>query len=127
MTKAKRLLEKLNSLYEKDILVKAPKLSKEILNNPHPKLEGSSYQASGVPIKEWDIDMFTDYVKNFTGFSDGKIDKNDKLLMSIFPTGFVPDFSKGSGLNNDEFFKKYNSFAGVMYDIWTEIQKVNKL
>jgi len=84
-------------------------------------------------VKNWNVDDFKSYVFDYTTYEDFELtdsSKKNPLLKEIFVSGNLP-VENGEllpiGANNNEYFNKYKSSSAVLYDIWNEIVKENKL
>ena len=83
-----------------------------------------SYWGKEYPPEQWHVDDFKNYIRDALYLGGGKV--NSKIA-NIFglptnePYQFLND--NGSGLNNDQNFKKYKTWFAALYDIWEDIQK----
>lgn len=70
----------------------------------------------------WDIDDFDSYIKDYL---DSSGSPTPKLKMFGLPNEplFKYYAGQGTGLNNDQYWKKYENFGGAMYDLFTYLKK----
>lgn len=88
----------------------------------NPGKENSSYDNKAP--KDWDGDDFVGFVKDSIDNDDCPAIGSDsghvivKLLGITDNTSVINYYNQGSGLNNDEEFKKYDNWRASLYDVW---------